>query len=341
VDEFAWLQQILASFYGLQVISAHKVRDAWRVETSSGPKCFKSVKSSLDKVQFTAAALEYLTNNGFSLTAPFLKTLQNAYAIDLPEGVYYATEWLSGREGDFSNLADIQTAAKVLARMHFAAKGFIAPEYCKKKESWGEIPNAWQKHGLQLAEFRELAKAKPEDSFNKLYLSCVDSYLKRVDLAFNILNSCNYSGLVERAKEQGSLCHRDYTYHNFLVDDQGTLNVIDFDYCTQDIRAYDVGRFIRKVANYHKYKLVPVKLLLDAYQSVQPLDHDELTFILAFVHFPQRFWRLASRYYCRRPRYTPQYLLGQLEQETQELALESDFLLQLVSLISRVVLLRR
>ncbi|HZW82433.1 MAG TPA: CotS family spore coat protein [Candidatus Deferrimicrobium sp.] len=341
MDEIVWLCQIFASYYGLQVFSAHKVRDAWRVQTSSGPKCFKRVKSSLDKVLFTAAALEYLINNGFSATVPFLKTLQNSYAIELPEGVFYATEWLPGREGDFSNLEDIQTAAKVLARIHIASRGFVPPEGCKKKESWGEIPNAWQKYALQLTEFRELANAKPNDHFNQLYLSFVDSYQKRVDLALNILNSCDYFGLVESAKKQGSLCHRDYTYHNFLVDDQGTLNVIDFDYCTQDIRAYDVGRFIRKVAKHHKYNTIPVKLLLDAYQSEHPLDRDELIFVLAFVHFPQRFWRLATRYYCKRPRYTPQYLLSQLEQETQELALENDFLLQLVAMISREVLLRR
>ncbi len=336
MEDLEWLQQALASCYGLPVLSAQKFRDAWRVETPSGPKCFKQVKSSPARVEFTAAAVEHIISNGFNQTAPFLKTVDGAHVTTLNGDTYYATDWLPGREGDFTRLEDIREASKALARFHLASRGFVSPPNCEQKETWGEIPLHWQTRSQQLIDFRGLAKLNQDNPFNNLYLRSVDPILKRVELAFEILSYCNYSRLVQETKKQRTLCHRDYTFHNFLVDNK-QVYIIDFDYCAHDIRAYDLGKFIRRLAKHYHYHLAPIKLLLASYQSEAELDSDELMFILAFLYFPQRFWRLANRYYFGKPKYSQDHLIKHFDHETREMGLEANFLLQLSSEISQGV----
>ncbi len=337
--DFEWIKQTIASWYGLEVTIAWKVRDAWRVETPSGPKCFKQVEAPPARVKFTAAAVRYLVNNGFAETVPFLKTVQNSYLIDLPEGVFYLTDWIHGREGDMSNFQDIMSASKVLAKFHRASIGFFPPDDCKPRESWGDLPDDWQKRKQQLEKFIQLARQQ-NDEFSKLYLDSCAWYIFRCAKALEILRSCDYEGLVTKAKLQGSLCHRDFTYHNFIIDQYSNLYIIDFDYCTQEIRAYDIGRFARKVGKNIHWQLSPVKLILQTYNEESVLTDDELVFILAFLYFPQRFWRLASRYFSGDGPTDKDYC-KQLRSEIRDQKLEENFLIQLSLESSRGVLIRR
>ena len=36
-------------------------------------------------------------------------------------------------------------------------------------------------------------------------------------------------------------CHHDFAHHNLLIDKQGEINVIDFDYCILDSHIHDLA----------------------------------------------------------------------------------------------------
>ncbi len=336
---FEWLKQTAADWYGLEVTGAVQVRDAWRLDTQAGPKSFKQVDASVEKVRFVAAAVQHIIDNGFSHTVPFIKASTGQYVLDLPEGVFYLTDWIPGREGDFSRLEDVLSATRVLAEFHKSSRGFVPPDDAKSKESWGELPAEWQNHLRSLEHYREIARGAPNDEFNSLYLHCCDKYLSRCTLAIKILAGCDYPALVDEARKQGGLCHRDYTYHNFIVDPKNKLYLIDFDYCTQEIRTYDIGRYARKVAKHFAWQLNPVKLALEVYDREAHLSSDEIIFILAFLHFPQRFWRIVSRHFV--PANKGQDFLRQLRHELKTQQAEENFLQLLAGEISRGVLTRR
>ncbi len=336
---FEWLKQTVDNWYGFEVTGAIQVRDAWRLDTPTGPKSFKQVNASLEKVNFVAAAVQHIIDNGFSRTVPFIKTSSGQFVLELPEGVFYVTDWIPGREGDFSKLEDLVSATQVLAEFHKASRGFVPPAGAKARESWGELPSEWQSHRVSLEQYRDLALQEPHDEFNRLYLDCCDKYLSRCSRALEILASCDYFALVNEARMQGSLCHRDYTYHNFIVNLHNELYLIDFDYCTQEIRAYDIGRYVRKVAKHYAWQVTPVKLVLEVYDREACLSAEELIFILAFLHFPQRFWRIVSRHYGAAN--TGQDFLRQLRHELKTQQGEESFLQLLAGEISRGVLTRR
>lgn len=321
------IQHISAACYGLQVFSATPVRDAWKLETDLGYKCFKHVNLSVDKLAFVAAAVEHLVDNGFDATVTFINTINKTPFVAAPDGLFYLTDWINGHEGIANSLHDIQNAAAVLARLHRAAHGFVAPATYKPREAWGDIPSAWRARQAELKGFQLFAKSKNEEPFCKMYLDSCEWYIERCATALNILRNCDYNGLVDSSKRQGSLCHRDFTYHNFIIDESGKLYIIDFDYCSQEIRAYDIGRYARKVAKNFDWQSLPVKLMLRAYNLEGKMSCDELVFVLAFLYFPQRYWRLANRYFTDSQK-NRQELTDQLRHELKYRQQEAAFLIQ-------------
>jgi spore coat-associated protein S len=52
-----------------------------------------------------------------------------------------------------------------------------------------------------------------------------------------------------------------------------------------------------KVLKRSDWNIENAKLIFDSYNEVSPLEEEEYRVIFAFLLFPQRFWRLANRYY--------------------------------------------
>lgn len=52
-----------------------------------------------------------------------------------------------------------------------------------------------------------------------------------------------------------------------------------------------------KVLKRSDWNIENAKLIFDSYNEVSPLRDEEYRVIFAFLLFPQRFWRLANRYY--------------------------------------------
>lgn len=336
-----WIKNIIASWYGLEVTQIYRIRAAWRVETSSGPKCFKQVDEFRTKVNFVASAIQYLIDHGFNYTVPLIKTVFDTYVALPPEGVFYLTDWIPGREGDLTNPEDVRAAAKVLAKLHKASRGFTVPEGLKARETWGDLPADWNFRRRKLEKYKETASQNPLDSFNQLFLEWFDPYLQRSNQAGEILNSCDYPGLVQAAQRDGCLCHKDFTYHNFIIDSQNNLNVIDFDYCALEITAYDLGRFIRIVGKSTEWQLSIVETVLQAYHRELPLNQDEIVFILAFLHFPQRFWRIVDRHFSGIAEKAARNTVRQLTHEINNFVPEENMLNDLAKKVSRGVLLGR
>lgn len=115
--------------------------------------------------------------------------------------------------------------------------------------------------------------------------------------AIEVLNDSQYDELCDLTKDEKGFCHHDFTYHNIVIDDDNNVNVIDFDYCKREIRAYDISSFMIKVLKRSDWNIENAKLIFDSYNEVSPLRDEEYRVIFAFLLFPQRFWRLANRYY--------------------------------------------
>ncbi|MDZ5001347.1 CotS family spore coat protein, partial [Clostridium perfringens] len=74
-------------------------------------------------------------------------------------------------------------------------------------------------------------------------------------------------------------------------------NVIDFDYCKREVITFDISNFMIKVLKRVDWDINFAKAIIESYNEVSPLLDCEYKVLYAYLQFPQRYWRLANRYY--------------------------------------------
>ena len=82
---------------------------------------------------FVYGAKEHLAKNGFTnLDKYYLNIDSEPYAL-VNEDLYTLSEWLDGKECDFHNIEEVKIAAKTLAELQEASKGYKPQENTKHK----------------------------------------------------------------------------------------------------------------------------------------------------------------------------------------------------------------
>lgn len=284
--------------FDIKIESIKPNKGIYYLKTNKGERCLKKINYGPQKLLFVYGAKEHLIANGFSnVDRYYLNIEHEPYAL-VNEDLYTLSQWIEGRECDFHDINDIEMAAKNLASMHFASKGYDPPENSKLKSDLGRWPHLMEKRIKALTKMRDMARKKNmKQNFDLVYIKNVEFYKNLAIRALNVLKDSEYNILCEKSENEKNFCHHDYTYHNIIVDKNQNLQVLDFDYCKREIRVYDLANFMTKALKKVDWNIECAKKIIDAYNTVEPLEKNEYRVLLAFLIFPQRYWRLANRYY--------------------------------------------
>lgn len=284
--------------FNIRIESIKPNRGVYLLKTNKGSKCLKRINYGIQKLYFVYSAKEHLINNGFNQVDRYDLNIEGEPYALVNEDIYTLSEWLDGRECDFHNDDDLIIAAKTLAYMHLASKGYDPPENSKLKTDLGRWPHLMQKRIKALDKMRNMARKRSRKSdFDFAYVENIGFYKELGKRAKKVLDDSDYMNICKATEEEKSFCHHDYTYHNIIIDNEKNVNVIDFDYCKREIRVYDISNFMTKVLKRREWDINVAKLLLDSYNEISPLKEEEYKVLFAFLLFPQRFWRLGNRYY--------------------------------------------
>ncbi|MGL5575996.1 MAG: CotS family spore coat protein [Sarcina sp.] len=270
----------------------------YHLKTNKGDRCLKRINYGTQKLLFVYGAKEHLVQNGFeNIDRYFLNIDKEPYAL-VNEDLYTLSEWIEGRECDFHNIEEVKLAAETLAKLHNASKGYDPPENSKLKTDIGRWPSLMDKRIKALSKMRDMARKKNmKQNFDLTYIKTVDFYKDLAIRALKVLNSSEYLPVCEKSEEEKVFCHHDFTYHNIVIDENEQMHVLDFDYCKREIRAFDIANFMIKVLKKVDWNLEYAKTIIESYNSVSAIEEREYKIILAFLLFPQRYWRLANRHY--------------------------------------------
>lgn len=273
-------------------------KGVYYLNTNKGERCLKKINFGIQKLEFVYGAKEHLINNGFENVDRYFMNIDNEpYAI-VNEDLYTLSHWIKGRECDFTAISDVSLAASKLAALHECSKGYDPPENSKLKSDLGRWLTLMEKRIKALDKMRDMARKKyNKQQYDLDYLDNVDFYKKLALRALNVLKTSDYLNLCEKAENDKMFCHHDYTYHNIIIDEKNDVNIIDFDYCKREVRAYDIANFITKVCKKVDWNIDYANKIIEEYNKVSKLSKNEYRVIFAYLLFPQRFWRLANRYY--------------------------------------------
>ncbi|NPV27352.1 MAG: CotS family spore coat protein [Firmicutes bacterium] len=310
----AYLQEALLNEYGLRVIEARPVKSVWQLNTETGLYCLKVVTHRRKRLKFVLGAMEYLVKSGFHELARLVPTRDGRLFTKVRHHIIFLTEWVEGHKCEFARPADLAAAATTLANFHRHARGYSPPEDSQYKVMWGKWPAILQARWESLTQYKEIAWAKPiKTEFDQLFLTHYAYYHRQAELAVRLLEQSPYAQLVEEGARAQSFIHQDVAGRNFIIAPSGTALLIDFDLVRYDLRVLDLLRLVERTMKKCHWDIKMANLALSRYQSVSRLTPAEWEVLLAFLLFPQKFWRIANRYYTKLDEYSPKQLLQKLE----------------------------
>lgn len=296
----------VCSKYSIDLKKAYKVRSAYKIiDTLDNIYCLKRMKSGKKKIINSYKLTEDLISNGFTNTPRYLITKKREIYVTHKGYIFLMTEWIDGRECDFSDLEEAKDAVKLLAKFHIASQQINTKGYKLKNclKNWPEIYNKCIKdmNSYKLTINKKILK----NDFDYLYYENIDTFIERSLNSLNLLNISCYYRLSKDAKKQKPICHRSFYYQNVIKKDD-TYFLIDLNRIIIDLRINDLGRFIRRLMDkkYYNWNFEKAKELIMSYNSVYPLSKEELEIMLSLIMFPHKFWKLGKKRYKKHKKWT-------------------------------------
>ena len=268
-----------------------KQRAVYKVTYFDECYCLKKVYYSVKDLLFVYSAIEWLYRNDVNVPR-ILKTNTNSRFVNYSNMLFILTPWVNGSKCDYDNIDHILACSSNLAHMHKVSLNFKPIGGSSVKEGFGTLSTSTYKHYENLLNYSNLAY-KYNDAFSKLYLENFDSSIKLAQYSSDIAYDINVNNLTK------SLCHLDYVNKNIIFDTNDDIWVIDFDKCRNDYCAHDLSYCLRRLLKRDntKWDLELAISFLELYHKTLPLTLDDYKYILVYLAFPQRYWKISRDYY--------------------------------------------
>ncbi len=268
-----------------------KQRAVYKVTALNKNYCLKKVYFSKEDLLFVYSAIEWLYRNNIN-TPRILPTNTNGRFITYNDMLFILTPWIEGTKCNYDNADHILNSIKNLAYMHKSGRNFKPIEGSTVRTHFENISTSISKHFHQLLSCSNLA-FKYGDNFSKTFLQNFNINSLLAEIAYQVSSTIDDTNLTK------SLCHLDYVNKNIIFDENDNVWVIDFDKCSIDYSTHDISYFLRRLLRRETtiWNLELSLKCLNLYEEVCPLNLDEYKYILAYLAFPQKFWKISKDYY--------------------------------------------
>lgn len=296
--------------WGIEASSITPVKDAMKV-VAEETYCLKVAPLKPRRIALVHAAVTHLLDKGFRHTVGFIPTIDGRPYMLHEEKACYLTKWIESSPVDFRDPRQLARATNLLALVHEFSKGFTPPP--GTKALYRSHRDAFERRASSLLEFRdEVSSRRFATKFDMKFLEEVDFYYQCGMVAVEILKTSNYGHVAEQAAIESGFCHGDPAARNFVITGSGGVYIIDFDSVKLDLWLMDLARFMRRTLKKYHWDFRVGNAILTAYSQTRPIGDDELTVLLAFLTFPQKFWRVCDKYFGGKYRWRQEKYLRKL-----------------------------
>lgn len=276
---------------GIKFKDTDKQRAVYRIDYFDKSYCLKKVYFPESELLFVYSAIEWLYRYGINVPR-ILSSNDNSRYVKYNNMLFILTPWIDGRKCDYDNIEDILYCSSNLANMHKATKNFVAVDGSLLRNGFDDLYLSLQKHFQQILTCSNSA-FKCGDKFSKLFLQNFENNIELAKISLEICATIDNSNL------SSSLCHLDYVNKNLIFDASNHIWVIDFDKCKIDYCTHDIAYFLRRILKRDatEWNLEIAINSLKFYDNIKPLSFDEYKYILVYLAFPQKFWKISRDYY--------------------------------------------
>lgn len=323
----SYIRKLVKDAYSIEPCSIEKIKNVYKLQCVDKSYCLKVINYNFGHFLFILAAIKHLQNNGFDRIPEIINTTGGESYIEFQGRYAYMTEWLSCRQCNYDNPLDLGIAASKLAELHLKSQGFCIERGMEPRIGWLKWIDTFSVRIEEIYDFKRRILAKDRKSeFDKLYLEQMDDLL---DTARNsIINLCNTNYINQMKKEinKGGFCHHDYAHHNILIDEKGTTNIIDFDYCILDTHLHDLSSLIIRRMKNSRWDINCAVYIMNSYDSIMEIKNIEIPIMAGFMEFPQEYWQLGIQYYWENKDWGEEVFLSKLHKIYEDRDEKYDFI---------------
>jgi hypothetical protein len=293
-----WLEKSLStSVHGLV-----PYRGNWRVATEKGEWVAKRVKDSAHLRWWTLVDRE-LRLRGFQAMPTFRS-----------DGREWAfTRFLEARAGNYADRDETAKMMGTLAAFHLRGKNLTTPP---KK---GAPFLLYHRLHERLTDFYKVLNVSHAVSgeLGKLLRVAGPAFYRDGFEAWLCLGRLPLARWCHEGVLSRCLAHRDLASHNWLVDVDGQMWLIDFDTADYDAQIGDVWQMASRMLSETGWEEGGIERLLSAYEEVRPLTAIEKRILASLLAFPNEFYREAIGLVKRKPGYKLEHSLPYLQKITE------------------------
>ena len=320
--------------YDIDVKNTKKVRDAILCETDKGLFLVKELKFSEKRLSVLEYLNGHLKKRGCDNIDWIFRNKEEQLVCTSEEGnKYFLKRWFPGRECDIHKERDILEAVVNLTKIHIAMQEFNIEknEDNLKIEAGEDLRLEYFRHNREMKKVRSFIRNKVgKGEFELAFLKHFDAMYACADCALERLTYSDYETLLKEAKEQHTLIHGDYNYHNILMTYLG-IATTNFEHVQENIQITDFYYFLRKVMEKNHWDASLGDKMLNCYQKIIPLKKGEFEYIAICLAYPEKFWKTANSYYRSRKVWIPAKNLEKLELFIKQTEEKKKFLEQIFS----------
>lgn len=279
-----------ATIVKIKFKDTEKQRAVYRIDSKDKTYCLKKVYYNEENLLYVYSAMEWAFKTGINVPR-LLPTNDDNRFVKYKDMLFILTPWLNGVKCDFDNLEHVLISSRTLGKLHISSQNFIPIEGSYLREGLDNFHESTEKHFNQLLDSINNANMY-QDRFSDLLLENIDGNLELAKVSYEISSSINASNLSR------SLCHGDFVNKNILIDNNH-ISIIDFDKCKYDFSARDISYLLRRLLKRENtnWQLNLTLSVLDDYLKEGSLSSDDLKYIISYIAFPQKFWKLSRDYY--------------------------------------------
>lgn len=292
------VKKLVEENYYVTVLSIEKIKNVYKIVAVEGDFCLKQIKYDFYRLKHILEVFDYLKENEFDNILDIICTNNGEKYIEYNNIYFYMTSWLESRQLNYSNNYDLIRAAQNIAKFHNYSKGFkpsVDTDVDIRYMKWIQI---FDKKINDILNFKDIIENKEELSlFDKIYLKNIDKNISLANEAVENLYKYDYKKVMKETVKKNYICHHDLANHNLLLDKNGKVYFIDFDYIVIDTYLHDIGSFIYRCLKYGRWYYEKFNLIIRSYKDVKKISNKEMLLIISFILFPNDFWQIGFQYY--------------------------------------------
>jgi len=310
----------LLAQYDLVVYRAGRVKGAWILETDRGLKSLGGCSYSEGKVAFEQKVKQFAAEHGFPALDLYVENKEQGFLVQGPYNEKFVMrDWFYGEECDAKNREHVLLAVEALAKLHNSMKGLsLSSEeqsFCMQQK----VPELLERRNKELRRVRTYIRSKKQKTvFEQNFLAQFDSQAASAEEALDLMDNEAYEQYYYKTIEDGCMLHGNYTHHSVILLFEKGMAVTGFDKAETGIQIQDFYQLFRKIMEKWDWDVSLGDSMLETYQKIRPVPEEEWNLLKVMLIYPEKFWKVANRYYNNRKSWIPEKNMQKLLQTMEQ-----------------------